>query len=146
MDYQGGVRGLVSNRQSREVLTSLNRRNKLGSFNVEIEIGDPSRGRWVVADALVGTGAFMTSVPASVLRSLSVEPTGKRRVRFGQGEIRELDYAQTWLRLDGQEIMTFILFNEESTTPLLGSYALEGLFMAVDPVAQQLVPLDEIHS
>ena len=96
-------------------------------------------------DALVDTGAFMTSVPASALRSLGVQPTGKRRVRFGQGEVRQLDYGQTWLRFNGQEIMTFILFNEEGTTPLLGSYALEGLFMAVDTVAQQLVPLEEIH-
>ena len=96
-------------------------------------------------DALVDTGAFMTSVPASVLLSLGVQPVGKRRVRFGQGEVRELDYGQTWLRFNGEEIMTFILFNEEGTTPLLGSYALEGLFMAVDPVARQLVPLEEIH-
>ena len=96
-------------------------------------------------DALVDTGAFMTSVPASVLLSLGVQPVAKRRVRFGQGEVRELDYGQTWLRFNGQEIMTFILFNEEGTTPLLGSYALEGLFMAVDTVAQQLVPLEEIH-
>ena len=96
-------------------------------------------------DALVDTGAFMTSVPASVLLSLGVQLVGKRRVRFGQGEVRELDYGQTWLRFNGEEIMTFILFNEEGTTPLLGSYALEGLFMAVDTVAQQLVPLEEIH-
>ena len=55
-----------------------------------------------------------------------------------------MHYGQTWLRFNGQEIMTFILF-EEGTTSLLGSYALEGLFMAVDTVAQQLVPLEEIH-
>ncbi len=118
----------------------------MGSFNVEIEIGGPSRDRWIAADALVDTGAFITSAPASVLRSLGVHPTGKRRVTFGQGEVREMDYGQTWLRFDDQEVMTFVLFNDEGTTPLLGSYALEGLFMAVDPVAQQLVPLEEIHS
>ncbi len=117
----------------------------MGSFNVKIEIGDPTRERWIDMDALVDTGAFITSVPTSVLRALGVQPSGKRRVRFGQGEVRELDYCQTWLRFDGQEIMTFVLFDDEGTTPLLGAYALEGLFVAVDPVAQQLVPLEEIH-
>ena len=117
----------------------------MGSFNVQIEVGDPGGDRWIAIDALVDTGAFMSSVPTSVLYDLGVEPTGKRRVRFGQGEVKELDYGQTWLRFDGQEIITFVLFNEENSTPLLGSYTLEGLFMAVDPVARQLVPLEEIY-
>ena len=117
----------------------------MGTFSVEIEIGDSLREQWVTLDALVDTGAFITSVPASILRELGVEPMGQRRVRFGQGEVRNLDYGQTWLRAEGQEITTFVLFNDEGTTPLLGAYAIEGLFMAVDPVTQQLVPLEEIH-
>ena len=70
---------------------------------------------------------------------------GTRHVQFGQGEVRALDYGQTWVRVDDQEIITFVLFNDEGTTPLLGAYALEGLFMAVDPVTQRLVPLETIH-
>lgn len=114
-------------------------------FAVQIEIATPSRRDWVGMDAIVDTGAFISSVPASVLRSLGVAPSGRRRVRFGQDDVREMDYVQTWLRFGGQEIMTFVLFNAEGTTPLLGAYALEGLFMAVDPVARRLVPLEEIH-
>ena len=121
------------------------REDDLGSFKVEIGIGDPQRERWTTLDALVDTGAFITSAPASVLRELGVEPMGTRRVQFGQGEVRALDYGQTWVRVDDQEIITFVLFNGEGTTPLLGAYALEGLFMAVDPVTQRLVPLETIH-
>ena len=117
----------------------------MSSFNVTIEIADPNRRHWVGMDALVDTGAFISSVPASILRELGVAPSGKRRVRFGQGDVRDMDYAQTWLRFGNQEIMTYVMFNAEDTTPLLGAYALEGLFMAVDPVAQQLVPIEEIH-
>ena len=119
--------------------------NGMSSFYVQIEIAGPDRRHWVGMDALVDTGAFISSVPASVLRSLGVAPAGKRRVRFGQGDVREMDYAQTWLRFGGQEIMTFVMFNAEGTTPLLGAFALEGLFMAVDPVDQRLVPIEEIH-
>ncbi len=38
-------------------------RASLGTFSVEIGIGDPQGERWVVMDALVDTGASMTSAP-----------------------------------------------------------------------------------
>ena len=124
--------------------TKCSKARDMSSFSVQIEIAGPDRRHWVGMDALVDTGAFISSVPASVLRSLGVAPAGKRRVRFGQGDVREMDYAQTWLRFGNQEIMTFVMFNAEGTTPLLGAFALEGLFMAVDPVDQRLIPLEEI--
>ena len=117
----------------------------MGSFSVEIGVGDIRAERWTTMDALVDTGAFMTAVPASILNSLGVTPFGKRRVRLGDGRVKEMDYGQTWIRVDGQEIVTFILFNEEGSTPALGAYTLEGLLLVVDPVDQQLIPLEEIH-
>ena len=117
----------------------------LRGLNTKIEIGDPDRQRWDETKALVDTGAFISSVPASILRSLGVSPIGKRRVRFGKGKVQNMDYAQIRLRFGNQEVTTFALFNQTWNTTLLGAYALAGLFMAVDPVAQQLVPIEEIH-
>ena len=114
----------------------------MGVFSVPIELGDGQRQRWIELDALVDTGASITAVPASVLRGLGVEPTMRRRFRFGQGEVRTMDVGQTWLRVEGQEITTQVLFNEEGTTPLLGALALGGAFLGIDPVAQTLVPID----
>ncbi len=114
----------------------------VGTFTVQIAIGDQERGRWTTFDALVDTGASITSVPASVLRDLNVQPLAKRRFRFGQGEIRTMDVGQAWVRIEGEEIVTLVLFNEEGTTPLLGALALEGVFMGVDPVGQKLVPVE----
>ena len=114
----------------------------VGTFTVQIAIGDQERGRWTTFDALVDTGASITSVPASVLRDLNVQPLAQRRFRFGQGEIRTMDVGQTWVRIEGEEIVTLVLFNEEGTTPLLGALALEGVFMGVDPVGQKLVPVE----
>ncbi len=120
-------------------------RKCLPGLNVKIEVGDPNRQVWVAKDAIVDTGAFISSVPTSVLRSLGVSPIGKRRVRFGKDDVRVMEYAQIGLRFGGQEITTLALFNRTWNTILLGAYALNGLFMSVDPVAQRLVPIEEIH-
>ena len=91
---------------------------------------------------MVDTGASITSVPASVLRGLGVEPMMRQRFRFGQGEVRTMDVGEIGLRVDGKEITTQVLFNEEGSTPLLGALALEGAFLGIDPVAQTLVRID----
>ena len=114
----------------------------MGTFSVRIAIGDQERERWTTLDALVDTGASITSVPASVLRELGVEPITQKRFRFAQGETRSMEVGQTWIRVEGEEVVTLVLFNQEGTPPLLGTLALEALFVAVDPVAQKLVPAE----
>ena len=114
----------------------------MGTFTVPIAIGDQEGRRWTTLDAMVDTGASITSAPASVLRELGVEPITQERFRFGQGETRVMDVGQTWVRVEGRERVTLVLFNEEGTLPLLGALALEAAFMSVDPVAQKLVPTD----
>ena len=52
---------------------------------MEFEIGDPLRERWVTIDALVDTGASITSMPDLVLRELGVEPVDSQRSRVAQG-------------------------------------------------------------
>ena len=56
------------------------------TYNLEIQIGDAERERWVSMDALVDTGPFMTAVPGSVLRDLDIVPTDTRRVQFADGK------------------------------------------------------------
>ena len=98
--------------------------------------------RWTTLDALVDTGASIISVPASILRELGVEPLTTQSFRFAQGEVRRMNVGQTWLRVEGREVVTLVLFNEEGTPPLLGALALEGVFMGVDPIAKRLVPVE----
>ena len=114
----------------------------MGAFTVDMEIGDGARGRWTEFDALVDTGASITAVPGSTLRALGVEPLTRRRFRFAQGGRRNMDVGQTWVRVDGREVVTLVLFNDEGTTPLLGALALESLFLGVDPVGKRLISVD----
>ena len=107
-----------------------------------MQIGDQERQRWVTLDVLVDTGASISSVPASVLRDLGVTPLLNEEFEFGQGEIRQMDVGQTWIRVQGKEVATLVLFNDEGTAPLLGAMALEGVFLRVDPIAKRLVPVE----
>jgi len=47
----------------------------MGACSIPIGTGDQERERWTTLDALVDTGASITSIPASVLRDLGVAPT-----------------------------------------------------------------------
>ena len=114
----------------------------MGTFNVQIAIGDQQRERWTSLDAMVETGASITSAPASILCELGVTPIVKQRFRFGQGEVRHMDVGQTWIRVEDREVITLVLFNEEGTPPLLGALALEGVFMGVDPVGKKLLSVE----
>ena len=49
--------------------------------------------------------------------------------------------AEVRLTLDGQETTT-PCFIAPAGPPLLGAVALESLFLAVDPVAKRLIPVD----
>ena len=113
----------------------------MGTFSVEIGIGDAERGHWTMLNALVETGAALTAIPASVLRDLGVEPTMRRSFQSAQGESREMDVGQTWVRVEGEEVFTLVLFNDEGTRPLLGFVTLGAAFLGVDAVHKKLVPV-----
>ncbi len=114
----------------------------MGTFSIPIEISDQERTRWLEFDALVDTGASISSFPASTLRELGIPPLFKQDFRFGQGEVRQMDVGQTWIRVEWREIVTLVLFNDEGTTQLLGAIALESIFMGVDPVEKRLIPVE----
>ena len=114
----------------------------MGTFSVPISIGDPQGENWIEFDALVDTGASVTSVPGSILRELGVTPVSSQQFRFAQGEQRRMDMGRTWISVEGREEVTLVVFNDEGTLPLLGALALEALFLGVDPVKQRLIPVE----
>ena len=114
----------------------------MGTFSVPISIGDPQGEHWIKMDALADTGASVISVPGSILRELGVRPVMSQEFRFAQGEVRRMNMGETRIRIDGREVGTLFLFNDECTPTLLGALALEALFLGVDPVAQRLIPVE----
>lgn len=113
----------------------------MGTFHVTIEIGDPAGERFEEVEALVDTGATYTSVPASLLRRLGVEPRDRLTFIQADGKKFERDVGQTWARIDGRSVVTMVIFGEEEAPCLLGAYTLEGLLLSPDPVNRRLVPV-----
>ena len=114
----------------------------MGTFSVPISIGDPQGENWIELDALVDTGASVVSLPTSLLIDLGIAPHARQRFRVHRDGVKKLDIGRVRIRAEGNETSTLVAFNDESTPPLLGSLALEALFLGVDPVKQRLVPVD----
>ena len=116
----------------------------MGTFKIGVNIGNQERERWTSIDAMVDTGAFLSSAPASVLRELGVAPVRRQGFRFADGSSKQMDVGEVRIRIDGREATTQVVFNNEDTQPLLGALALEELFLVVDPITKRLVPMDDI--
>jgi clan AA aspartic protease len=113
----------------------------VGIFSVRIAVGDPQATRFEDFEAMVDTGSTNTSLPASALRRLGVAPHHKDEFEFADGRIAESDVGYTWVRIDGREALTEVVFAEEDTEPLLGMITLEEMALGIDPIRQVLVPV-----
>ena len=91
-------------------------------------------------EATVDTGAAYTTLPAPILHDLGITPMGKRRFLLANGRRTDMDIGRAWTTIDGESEVTLAVFGEDDAPALLGAYTLEGLGLAVDPIAQRLVP------
>ena len=114
----------------------------MGTFLVEIEIGDPQGERFEALSALVDTGSTYTVVPRQLLEQLGVAPHTRDNFRLADGRIIEQDIGRTWVRVDGREEITLVVFGGEGSSSLLGAYTLEGFRLAADPVRKRLIPVE----
>ncbi len=113
----------------------------MGTFSVDIEIGDPDGNRSESVRALVDTGASYTTVPSSVLRNMTV--TAHDRVTFilADGRRVQRDLGRTWVRIQGRSEITLVVFGDEESEALLGAYTLQGLLLGVDTPNERLMPV-----
>ena len=113
----------------------------MGSFRVQVEIGDPGGGRFDSVEALVDTGATYTWVPRDLLERLGVRPEEERPFLLADG--RQVSYSIAWIRvrIDGRPQPTIVVFGDSGSEPLLGVFTLEGFGLAADPVNRRLMPV-----
>jgi clan AA aspartic protease len=111
------------------------------TFRVRIEVGDPEGKRFQAVEALVDTGATNTALPSSLLAELGVSPHTTTVFELADGRELELGVGRTWVRVDGQQEFTQVVFAGEATEPILGAITLEEMGLAVDPVSRRLLPV-----
>src|SRR5712692_11300173 len=102
----------------------------MGTFRVEIEVGDPEGRRYERVAALVDTGATYTSLPRLLLDALGVTPHSRDIFVLADGRRVERDIGRTWIRIGRLTEMTLVVFEDLDGPALLGAYALEGLRLA----------------
>lgn len=114
----------------------------MGIFCVTLGIADPQGRRFEEVEAMVDSGAAYTVLPASILTRLGVEQRESRGFVLADGSRVERGFGHTWMRLDGREQISPVVFWDEGTTPLLGAVTLEIFGLGVDPVNARLHPID----
>lgn len=80
-------------------------------------------------------------MPESILARLGVRPYRRSLFALADGSQMELDVGRTWVRVNGQEEFTQVVFGREGSEPVLGAVTLEEMGLAVDPVGQRLLPV-----
>ena len=113
----------------------------MGIFNMTIQVANLNGERFEDVEVMVDTGAVTTVIPRSILEGLGINPTKRETFEYAGGERVELDMAQAWARVQGRETGTWVIFGEEGASSLLGAYTLEGVFLAIDPYNQRLIPV-----
>ena len=85
------------------------------------------------------TGATYTVMPGNLLREMVVSPSRSAQFEYGYRRSVILDIGEARATINGESVITQIVFGEDGIQPLLGSYTLEGLLLAVDPFNRRLM-------
>ncbi len=113
----------------------------MGLFSWPFEIGNLNGGSFERVEGLVDTGATFSSLPASTLRRLGVEPTEIIEFDLADGSTIERQLGEARARVEGREVITAVIFGDETDSSLLGAYTLERVMLAVDSYGRRLIPV-----
>jgi clan AA aspartic protease len=88
----------------------------------------------------VDTGATRTVIPYKLASEIGSTASGmKERVKYADGDIREVDTANAGIKVLDREIVELILLDDVEE-PILGVYTLEALGLKVDPEKGKIEP------
>jgi clan AA aspartic protease len=94
---------------------------------------------------LVDTGAVDCLVPAKHLRSIGIQPAGKRTYELADGSELALEVGVAQVEFMGDVVGATIIFGPDDAEPILGVTALESVGIEVDPQNQRLKRLPAVR-
>ena len=115
----------------------------MGTFRVNLRVGNLFTDAWTSVEALVDTGATYSMIPGSVLEGLGIEPVETRVSRIADGSTVELQTSWARFYAEGRNAVARVSFGPEGVY-LLGATTLEDMGLAVDPVAQRLIEQESL--
>ena len=117
----------------------------MGTFRVQIGVGNPYGGDFTPVSALVDTGATHSMMPESLLGALSLAPDERIRFRIADGSRLAYDAGEARFQIGDKRRTCTVIFGPEDKY-LLGATTLEDFDLMVDPSAPnpRLVPLEEL--
>ncbi len=92
----------------------------MGTFQWPLRISGMDERETREIEATVDTGAAYTTLPAGLLRELGVEPMGTRRLLLADGRRVDMDYGQAWVAINGERVVTVVVFGEDDGPALPG--------------------------
>lgn len=113
----------------------------MGTFYWPMDLAPIDGSRYETVNALVGAGASFSQIPASLLQELGIAPSRSVESQLADGSIVQDRIGDLKIRINGRETYSTVLFGEEGSPILMGSYALEGVVLAVDPSNQRLIDI-----
>ena len=118
----------------------------MGTFRVEIEVGNPSREEFAAVEALVDTGAIYTMLPEDLLDRLGVPRLETDIFELADDSLVEYWIGSASVRIQERTLPVPVVFARPDNTPLLGATTLEIFRLVADPVNERLTPAPRIRA
>ena len=115
----------------------------MGLTDVRVTVSNPanpSRAREL--DFLVDSGAFYSVVPREILDKIGIAKAGVERFRLADLTRIEREVGNASFTFQGKTRSSPVMFGEQGDATLLGVMTLEALGLVLDPLRQELRPME----
>ncbi len=113
----------------------------MGNFTVPVEVFAPDGNRSVTIEALVDTRICFSCLPTSLLHDLGIVPDRQIQSILPDGSVVDDEIGEAWVRVDGVQTHTMVLFDDDTGPARLGHHTLTGALLDYDPIRRRLVPV-----
>jgi clan AA aspartic protease len=113
----------------------------MGVSYVNVTIANPTdlkrlKRRKLLADS----GTLYSIVPREILKSIGIQPYGAETFTLADGSTIRREVGNVFLRINGRQAPSPVIFGEKGDASLLGVIALDSLGLTIDPRTGKLRP------
>lgn len=117
----------------------------MGLTVLQIEVGNPANPEVTEKlEFLIDSGAVYSVVPASILKRLGIKPLNEQEFRLADGSKITRKKGIALFKYEDRIGGADVIFGEKGDSVLLGTFTLEALGLALDPLRRELKPLPMI--